>query len=89
MSVYKRKDCKGWHINFTFQGVRINCIGGRTKKEAKETEEELRTKLRLKMLNISDIKDDGSPNNFVVWDSSSNAPVVYDSSTTGYKTSKT
>jgi anaerobic selenocysteine-containing dehydrogenase len=40
-----------------------------------------------KSLRESDIKDDGSSKNFVVWDSSSNAPVIYDSSTTGYKTS--
>lgn len=58
MSVYQRKGRKGWFINLMFKGVRINRWGGKTKKEAKETEEEIRTKLRLKMLSISDIKKD-------------------------------
>jgi len=40
-----------------------------------------------KLLRESDIRDDGTLSNFMVWDINSNAPVVYDSSTMGYKIS--
>ncbi|HCL81345.1 MAG TPA: hypothetical protein DHW81_03685, partial [Nitrospiraceae bacterium] len=55
MSVYKRGN--SWYINIRLGGHRINCKAGNTKKEALTAQEELKTKHRLKMLHISDIKD--------------------------------
>lgn len=53
MSIYKRGN--SWYVNFIFSGTRINRKAGGTKTEAKRIEEELKTKLRLKLLNVSDI----------------------------------
>jgi integrase len=56
MSVYQRKN--KWYINITMGGVRINRRAGNSKKEAKQIESELKTRYRLKQLNIEDIKRD-------------------------------
>jgi len=53
MAIYKRGN--SWYVNFTFKGTRINRKVANTKAGAKRIEEELKTKLRLKMLNISDL----------------------------------
>jgi integrase len=50
MAVYQRKGRKGWYMDFIFQGVRIFRLAGRTNEEAKETEEILKKRLRLTML---------------------------------------
>ncbi|MBI5055037.1 MAG: site-specific integrase [Nitrospirae bacterium] len=57
MAVYKRGN--SWYIDFVFNGTRVNRKAGNTKSEAKRIEEELKTKLRLKMLNVSDLTDTG------------------------------
>lgn len=57
MSVYKRGS--SWYIDFVFNGARVNRKAGNTKTEAKRIEEELRTKLRLKLLNVSDLTNTG------------------------------
>ena len=62
MSVYKRGN--SWYIDFIFNGARVNRKAGNTKTEAKRIEEELRTKLRLKLLNVSDITNTGDHINF-------------------------
>jgi integrase/recombinase XerD len=53
MSVYKRKDT--WYINITLGGYRINRVAGKSKKEAKEIESELKTRFRRRQLNVADI----------------------------------
>jgi integrase len=53
MSIYKRGN--SWYVNFTFKGTRINRKVADTKTAARRIEEELKTKLRLKMLNVSDL----------------------------------
>ncbi len=53
MAIYKRGN--SWYVNFTFNGTRINRKVADTKTSAKRIEEELKTKLRLKMLNVSDL----------------------------------
>jgi len=58
MSVYQRK--KKWYINITLGGFRINRRAGNSRKEGKEIESELKTRFRLKQLNIEDIKRDTS-----------------------------
>jgi len=55
LSVYKRGN--SWYANFIFNGTRINRKVAGTKTGAKRIEEELKTKLRLKLLNVSDITD--------------------------------
>jgi len=55
MSVYEVGSGK-WKINITLGGQRINRIAGKTKKEARQVEAELKTKFRLKQLHISDIQ---------------------------------
>jgi site-specific recombinase XerD len=58
MAVYQRSGRKGWYIDFVFRGVRICRWAAKTERKAKEVEEELKTKLRLKLLHVSDIKND-------------------------------
>jgi integrase len=53
MAIYKRGN--SWYVNFTFKGTRINRKVADTKTGAKRIEEELKTKLRLKMLHVSDL----------------------------------
>ena len=53
MAIYKRGN--SWYVNFTFKGTRINRKVADTKTGAKRIEEELKTKLRLKLLNVSDL----------------------------------
>jgi len=47
MSVYRRKNRKGWYVNFVCNGIRINRFGGRTKKEALQLEWEIRRNIAL------------------------------------------
>ena len=58
MSIYKRKGY--WYINITLGGFRINRRAGNSRKEGKEIESELKTRYRLKQLNIEDMKRDTS-----------------------------
>jgi integrase len=53
MSIYRRG--KSWYVDFIFNGARINRKVADTKTAAKRIEEELKTKLRLKLLNVSDL----------------------------------
>jgi site-specific recombinase XerD len=55
MAVYKRGD--GWYVNIKLGGVRLNRKIADTKKEAREREAELKTKLRLKQLHLADIQN--------------------------------
>ncbi len=58
MGIYQRNGREGWYMGFIFNGARINRYAGKTKTEAKRIEDEIKTKLRLKMLNVSDLKNE-------------------------------
>ena len=57
MSIYQRTGREWWYMEFIFNGARINRYAGKTKTEAKRGEDEIKTKLRLKMLNVSVTSD--------------------------------
>ncbi|MBI4849648.1 MAG: phage integrase SAM-like domain-containing protein [Nitrospirae bacterium] len=59
MGIYQRNGREGWYMDFIFNGTRVNRYAGKTKTEAKRVEDEIKTKLRLKMLNVSDLKAEG------------------------------